>query len=158
MDRITPEKRHEIMSKIKGKETTIENKVRLYLYHNGIRYRKNTKTIPGTPDISIKKYKIAIFVNGCFWHGHQDCKYFRIPKTNVEYWTKKINRNIERDKKGISLLESEGWTVITIWECQLKYDFDKTMVASITEINNAKLSLLRLNSSEDQIESDSASL
>jgi DNA mismatch endonuclease, patch repair protein len=138
MDTVSTEKRHEIMSKIKGKETTIENKVRLYLYHHGIRYRKNTKTIPGTPDISIKKYKIAIFVNGCFWHGHQDCKYFRIPKTNVEYWTQKITRNIERDQEVKIRLESEGWTVITIWECQLKSSFEETMVAVLTEIYNAK--------------------
>ena len=138
MDKISQDKRHEIMSKIKGKETTIEKKVRLYLYHHGIRYRKNTKTIPGTPDISIKKYKVAIFVNGCFWHGHQDCKYYRIPKTNTEFWTKKIARNIERDQEVKRRLESEGWTVITIWECQLKSSFEETMAAVLSEIYDAR--------------------
>ena len=138
MDLFSKQKRHEIMSKIKSKETTIEIKVRLYLYHHGIRYRKNSRTIPVAPDISIKKYKIAIIINGCFWHGHQDCKYYRIPKTNTDFWTKKINRNIERDQEVKALLESQEWTVITIWECQLKSSFEETLATVLTEIKNAK--------------------
>lgn len=126
------------MSKIRGKETTIEKKVRLYLYHHGIRYRKYSNRIPGTPDISIKKYKIAIFVNGYFWHGHQDCKYCRIPKTNTEFWADKINRNIARGQETKTLLEAKGWTVITIWECQLKSSFEETMASVLNEIYKAK--------------------
>lgn len=98
-DKVSKEKRSEIMSHIRGKDTTIEISVRKWLYAKGLRYRKNTKSIMGTPDLSIKKYKIAIFVNGCFWHGHENCKHFKLPQSNVEFWKEKIDRNIERDLK-----------------------------------------------------------
>jgi len=138
------------MSKIRGKETTIEKKARLYLYHHGIRYRKNSRNIPGKPDISVEKYKIAIFVNGCFWHGHQDCKYYRIPKTNTEYWVSKIDRNIERDNKVKNLLKSQGWKVITIWECQLKKTiFEETMANVLHEIQKVKLKASSSDKSKD---------
>jgi DNA mismatch endonuclease (patch repair protein) len=115
------------MSHIKGKDTSIEIKVRHWLYHCGIRYRKNNKGIPGTPDISIKKYKIAIFVNGCFWHGHKDCKYFKLPMSNVEFWENKITRNIDRDYAIYEKLRAEGWLVLVLWECELKRDFNQVM-------------------------------
>lgn len=91
-----------------------------YLFSKGFRYRKNDKRYPGKPDIVLPKYRTIIFVNGCFWHKHEGCQYFVVPKTNTEFWMNKINRNVERDKENISKLESDGWKVINVWECELK--------------------------------------
>ena len=108
------------MSQIKGKNTKPEEMVRKYLFAQGFRYRKNDKKLPGTPDIVLPKYKTVIFVNGCFWHGHEGCKYFVWPESNPDFWKKKIETNISRDLQKIKLLQSQGWRVITIWECELK--------------------------------------
>lgn len=108
------------MSQIKGKNTKPEELVRKYLFSHGFRYRKNDKRLPGTPDIVLPKYKTVIFVNGCFWHGHEGCKYFVYPQNNAEFWKNKIKTNIERDQKKESQLTELGWRIITIWECQLK--------------------------------------
>lgn len=126
-DTISKEKRHEVMSKIRSKDTQIEIKVRHWLYQHGIRYRKNCKDIPGRPDIAIKKYKIAIFIHGCFWHGHENCKISHVPKTRVEYWQAKINKNIHRDQSIIHKLHNLGWSTFVIWECQIESDFEVTM-------------------------------
>lgn len=116
----TPEQRSYNMAAIKGKNTKPETIVRKYLFSEGFRYRKNDKRYPGTPDVVLPKYKTMIFVNGCFWHGHEGCKYFVWPKNNEEFWRKKITANIERDRRDFSQLEALGWNVIVIWECQLK--------------------------------------
>ena len=108
------------MSRIRGKDTKPEEIVRKYLFSQGFRYRKNDKRLPGTPDIVLPKYRTVIFVNGCFWHGHEGCRYFVWPKSNIEFWKKKIEDNILRDQKKTSLLREDGWTVIVIWECELK--------------------------------------
>lgn len=108
------------MSCVKSKNTKPEIWVRKYLFACGFRYRINVKKLPGTLDIVLPKYKTAIFVNGCFWHGHKNCRYFVIPKTRTEWWLDKINRNIDRDQANILALKKSGWRVITIWECQLK--------------------------------------
>ena len=108
------------MSRIKGKNTKPEEIVRKYLFSKGFRYRKNDKKLPGTPDIVLPKYKTVIFVNGCFWHGHKDCRYFVVPKTNTDFWLNKINTNIERDKRKQEALKELGWNVIVVWECELK--------------------------------------
>ncbi len=110
------------MSRIKGKDTKPEEIVRKYLFSHGFRYRKNDKRLPGTPDIVLPKYKTVIFVNGCFWHGHNNCKYFVVPKTNTEFWMNKINANIERDHRQHKELIDLGWKVIVIWECELKHE------------------------------------
>lgn len=116
------------MSCIKGKDTKPEEKVRKALFAKGFRYRKNDKRLPGTPDIVLPKYKTIIFVNGCFWHGHKDCKYFVIPKTNTSFWLNKINGNIERDLRKITQLKELGWNVIIVWECELKKcSYEKTI-------------------------------
>ena len=138
-DRLTPAQRHYVMSRIHGKGTKPELKVRQWLWRHGYRYRLNVKSVPGKPDIVMRKYRTAIFVNGCFWHGHdvqlavdswqlpvdswqlpvdssQCCK---IPQTNREFWVNKIRRNQDRDKRNVQLLRDNGWQVITIWECQL---------------------------------------
>ncbi len=108
------------MSQIKGKNTKPEEMVRKYLFAQGFRYRKNDKKLPGTPDIVLPKYKTVIFVNECFWHGHEGCKYFVWPRSNSEFWKKKIEDNIIRDQQKIELLKSDGWKVIVVWECELK--------------------------------------
>lgn len=105
---------------VKGKNTKPEILLRKYLFSKGFRYRINVKSIVGSPDIVFRKYKTVIFVNGCFWHAHEGCNIFRLPKTNTEYWELKINKNIERDKKVKQALISQGWNVIVIWECMLQ--------------------------------------
>jgi len=118
-DNHTKEIRSMNMSHIRSKNTKPEEIVRKYLFSKGLRYRKNVRKLPGCPDIVLKKYKTVVFVNGCFWHKH-DCGRFAWPSSNVEYWSKKINRNVERDTQNIALLTDLGWRVLTIWECQLK--------------------------------------
>lgn len=118
-DNHTKEIRSMNMSHIKSTNTKPEEKVRKYLFSKGLRYRKNVRTMPGKPDIVLKKYKTVVFVNGCFWHKH-NCGRFVMPASNTEYWEKKINGNVERDKTNTALLEEQGWRVIVIWECQLK--------------------------------------
>ena len=108
------------MSRIKGKNTKPEELVRKYLFSQGFRYRKNDKRLPGSPEIVLPKYKTVIFVNGCFWHGHEGCKHFVWPKSNEEFWKNKIETNIARDKKKTQVLEELGWRVIVVWECELK--------------------------------------
>ena len=108
------------MSMIRSKNTKPEELVRKYLFSQGFRYRKNVRKLPGCPDIVLPKYKTVIFVNGCFWHGHKDCKYFVWPKSNTEYWYQKIESNVKRDKKNRELLKKQGWQVLTVWECELK--------------------------------------
>ena len=109
------------MAAIRGKDTKPELLVRKFLFSRGFRYRLNHPHLPGHPDLVLRKYRTVIFVNGCFWHGHENCKYFRLPKTNIEFWQKKIERNKERDKKEQCQLAAMGWHCITIWECQLNH-------------------------------------
>jgi len=108
------------MSQVKSKDTKPEMLVRKYLHAHGFRYRLHVKDLPGKPDIVLPKYKTVIFINGCFWHGHKNCKYATIPKTRTEWWQSKIKGNIANDKKAIELLKKEGWQVITLWTCSLK--------------------------------------
>ena len=119
MDKFSQKKRSEIMSKISGKETKPEILVRKYLFAKGFRYRKNVKTLPGKPDIVLSKYKTVIFVNGCFWHGHKNCKKANLPRTNLNFWKEKIYKNIIRDKKNIHDLKKMGYNVIVVWQCTL---------------------------------------
>lgn len=116
----TPEQRSRNMAAIKGKDTKPEMIVRKYLFSRGLRFRVQVRKLPGTPDIVLPKYKTAIFINGCFWHGHEGCKYFRLPKSNVDFWREKIERNIERDRESMQALFDLGWKVIRVWECELR--------------------------------------
>ena len=120
MDVHDKETRSYNMSCIKGKNTKPEEIVRKYLFSQGFRYRKNDKRLPGTPDIVLPKYKTVIFVNGCFWHGHEGCRYFVVPKTNTEFWVNKIETNKQRDIRKINELQALGWKVCVVWECELK--------------------------------------
>lgn len=120
MDVHNKETRSYNMSRIKGRKTKPEEIIAKYLFSQGFRYRRNVKKLPGTPDIVLKKYKTVIFVNGCFRHMHEGCKYFVWPKDNSEFWKNKLLANKERDEKEKKGIEELGWKVIVVWECQLK--------------------------------------
>ncbi|WP_172915658.1 very short patch repair endonuclease [Capnocytophaga canimorsus] len=130
-DKYSKSKRSDIMSKISGKETKLEILVRKYLFAHGFRYRKNVKNLPGKPDIVLPKYKTIIFVNGCFWHGHKNCKKATLPKTNTEFWKEKISSNIERDKRQKQELQNRGYKVFIIWQCKLAEDFREATLSDL---------------------------
>lgn len=131
MDVLSKSQRHHNMSAIRSKNTKPELLVRHYLWSRGFRYRLNSRRLPGHPDLVLRKYRTCIFVNGCFWHGHEGCKYFTIPKTNTDFWQKKINRNKERDRKEQQQLARMGWHCITVWECELKKDKKERTLESL---------------------------
>ena len=108
------------MSRIRSKDTKPEMLVRRFLHKNGFRYRLHVKDLPGKPDIVLPKYKTVIFIHGCFWHGHEGCKYYVAPKTRTEWWLNKIQTNTANDLKAEEILISEGWKIIRVWECELK--------------------------------------
>lgn len=112
--------RSRVMRAIKSKNTTPEIRVRRALHARGLRFRLHRKDLPGAPDIVLPKWRMCLFVHGCFWHGHDCARGSRTPKTNTEYWVAKINRNIARDKRNIEALKNAGWRVEVIWECQTK--------------------------------------
>ncbi len=114
------EKRSDIMSRIRGRETKPEELVRKFLFSKGFRYRINDKRYLGKPDIVIPKYRAIIFIHGCFWHGHENCKASKLPETNTDFWKNKISDNKARDQKNIEKLRNEGWNVILIWQCEIK--------------------------------------
>lgn len=126
-DTLSKEKRSWNMSRIRGKDTQIEIRVRKYLFSKGFRFRKNVTDLPGKPDIVLPKYKTVIFLHGCYWHRHQGCKYCYSPKTNTVFWEKKFADNVRNDRIKKEQLEADGWTVIVLWECDIKYRFDMTM-------------------------------
>ncbi len=109
------------MSNIPSKNTKPEETVRKYLFSQGFRYRKNVSSLPGKPDIVLPKYKTVVFVNGCFWHAHQGCKWFVPPKSNSEFWQKKFDYNVERDKRNYEKLAESGWEIIIVWECEIRH-------------------------------------
>jgi len=117
---MTPEQRFKCMSHNRAKNTGPELSLRHALWRQGFRYVVNDKRLPGRPDIVLPKYRTAVFVHGCFWHGHKDCKNYTVPKTNTEFWVAKVARNQERDQEVWRKLEAKGWNVIIVWECQLK--------------------------------------
>ena len=108
------------MSRIKGKDTKPEMLVRKFLFSQGLRYRLHDKKLPGKPDIILPKYKTVIFVHGCFWHRHEGCKYYVVPKTRTEWWLNKIGGNVKKDADSVATLRQLGWKVIIVWECELK--------------------------------------
>lgn len=118
-DTLSPERRSRLMSKVRGKDTTIEKKVRSYLHKRGYRFRKYVARLPGSPDIVLPKYKAAIFVHGCFWHGHSGCRKSRLPTTRHAFWEEKRGANLERDKRKVTELLNLGWRVAIVWQCGL---------------------------------------
>ena len=145
-DIVSPEKRSDMMSGIRGKNTKPEIIVRRLLHRLGYRFRIHRKDLPGRPDIVLPKRRTVIFVNGCYWHGHDDCHLFRPPKTRTEFWTNKIEGNQVRDQRNYAALEDAGWKVLVIWECavskklsltedQLEITIDAALASSETLIS-----------------------
>jgi len=120
------------MSQIKGKDTKPELLVRKLLFAKGYRYKLHDKKLPGTPDIVLPKYRTVIFVHGCFWHGHENCKYFVLPETRKEWWHNKISRNKDLDVENSAKLKALGWKVLTIFECELKKEKGEVTLNEIT--------------------------
>ena len=120
MDIHTPQQRHKNMAAVRSKNTKPEILVRRYLWRQGYRFRLNDPRLPGHPDIVLRKYRTCVFVNGCFWHGHESCKYSKLPATHTDFWLQKITRNKERDREEQQQLANMGWHVIVVWECELK--------------------------------------
>ena len=120
MDKLTKEQRHRCMAAIHSRDTKPELLVRKYLFARGFRYRLNHPRLPGKPDIVLRKYRSVIFVNGCFWHGHEGCRFYVLPKSNTDFWAAKIERNRRRDREEQQRLAGMGWHCITVWECQLR--------------------------------------
>ena len=118
-DIYSKQKRSNIMSKIRGQKTKPELAVRKFLFSKGFRYRINDERYPGKPDIVLPKYHTAIFVHGCFWHGHEGCKAATLPKTNTDFWKEKIGHNILRDRKDVELFKNAGWNGIIVWNCEI---------------------------------------
>ena len=127
------------MSRIRGKDTSIEVKVRKYLFSKGFRFRKNDKRLPGKPDVVLPKYHTVIFIHGCFWHRHPGCKDTTTPKTRTEYWLDKFERNVANDRARYEALEAAGWNVITLWECDINKRFDETKSRVVQELKSQLL-------------------
>jgi DNA mismatch endonuclease, patch repair protein len=120
MDRLTPEQRSRNMSRVRGKNTGPERKVRSMLHRMGYRFRLHRKDLPGKPDVVLSKYKTVVFVHGCFWHRCPKCSAATLPKTRKAFWKKKLEGNADRDRRNVRDLKKMGWKVITVWECELK--------------------------------------
>ena len=135
-DNHSPQQRHANMAAIRAKNTKPEVLVRKYLWSHGFRYRLNHPRLPGKPDIVMRMYRTCIFINGCFWHGHEGCKYYTVPKSNTDFWVNKVKRNQERDLEVQHQLAKMGWHCLTIWECELKADKrDKTLESLTYTLN-----------------------
>ncbi|RAJ83614.1 DNA mismatch endonuclease (patch repair protein) [Chitinophaga dinghuensis] len=130
----TREVRSYNMSRIKNKNTALEMCVRKYLHALGFRYRVHVKELAGRPDIVLPKYNTVLFINGCFWHGHNNCQLFVVPKTDTKKWLDKINKNIENDRNALALLTAEGWKVVVVWECTLKPKLRETTLAGLARL------------------------
>jgi DNA mismatch endonuclease (patch repair protein) len=134
MDIWSKPERSEVMSRIRGKNTKPEMILRSQLFKQGFRFRVHQKDLPVKPDIVLPKYRTVIFVHGCFWHYHKDCREGRIPSTNSKFWTEKLQRNISKDEANIKALRKDKWKVQVIWECDIEKNLEKTMKKLITKI------------------------
>lgn len=132
IDTLTKEKRSWNMSQIKGKDTKPEILLRSIIHRSGLRFRIHDNKLPGKPDIVLPRYKTAIFVNGCFWHRHEGCKYAYMPKSRIEFWESKFSRTVQRDAEKSRELMKLGWHVFTAWECEIKNDPDDLLERLLT--------------------------
>lgn len=135
MDKWSKEKRSEVMSHIRSKNTKPEMMVRSALHKLGYRYSLHRKELPGQPDLTLPKYNSVIFINGCFWHQHRKCRNGHIPKTRTEYWRNKFDKNVERDRRSYRELRKCGWNVIIVWECEIKNDLHSVIKNIIKKLN-----------------------
>jgi DNA mismatch endonuclease (patch repair protein) len=136
MDRLTPEERSRLMSKIRGKDTKPELLVRSMLHRAGYRFSLHRKDLPGKPDIVLRKYKTVVFVHGCFWHCHKGCKSAHLPKSNSAFWKRKLERNVANDSRHQAKLAEMGWNVVVVWECELK-DPEAVLTQLMAELSRA---------------------
>lgn len=141
MDIWSKQKRSEVMSRIKGKDTKPELILRSQLFRLGFRFRLHQKNLPGKPDIVLPKYHTVIFVHGCFWHNHKNCKEGRIPSTNSTFWKEKLQHNISKDNKNIKELKKCNWKVIVVWECEIEKHLEKTVKKIIKKIGSTSKSI-----------------
>lgn len=141
-DNVSPEVRRKTMQAIKSSNTSFEDRVHKELWRRGIRFRKNVRTLMGKPDIAIKKYKVAIFLDSCFWHGCPE--HCRMPSSNTDYWRSKIQRNRARDKAVLEHYSQLGWNVLRVWEHEVKQDFDGTIARIVDIVDRAKLTYHRI--------------
>jgi DNA mismatch endonuclease (patch repair protein) len=137
VDTFNSAKRSEIMRRIRSGNTQPEIIVRSLLHKAGFRFRLNDKRLPGKPDLVLRKYKTVVFIHGCFWHEHKNCRDGRRPKSNTAYWNRKLDRNVKRDAANVERLRSIGWTPVTVWECELK-DKEQVRKRLMTSLHNAK--------------------
>ena len=137
-DKLSSQHRSWNMSRIKNKDTTIEVKVRKWLFSHGFRFRKNVRKLPGHPDVVLTKYNTVIFIHGCFWHRHENCKGATVPKTRTQFWESKFKKTVSNDAVNIEALQQMGWRVVVLWECQIERKFDETMTA-LTDMLKARL-------------------
>lgn len=131
VDIVSPSKRSQMMSGIKGKSTKPEMRVRQVLHAAGYRFRLHRKDLPGSPDVVLPRYRLAIFVHGCFWHSHQGCKLAKMPSTRTEFWTQKLQANVRRDLAAMAALQASGWRVLVVWECFLRQTKDDSRLAQL---------------------------
>jgi len=138
MDRLTAEQRSWNMSRIKGKDTGPERRVRSVLHRLGYRFSLRRRDLPGRPDIVLARHRAAIFVHGCFWHRHKNCRNSVLPKTRQEFWQAKLNENVERDKRNLIALKRLGWKVFTVWECEVEDEprLSRKLLAKLTKPSN----------------------
>ena len=146
-DRISTEQRSKIMSAIRGKDTKPEVKVRSALHARGLRFRKNDRRYPGSPDVVLPKHNAAVFVNGCFWHAHKGCPGFKMPKSRTEWWSAKFDRTRNRDARKVNELQEAGWRVFTLWDCEIS---ESNIDALVDEIRSGRTNLFQYSPSVKQ--------
>lgn len=139
MDTVTTDVRSRMMSSIRGKDTKPELIVRRHLHGSGFRYRLHRRDLPGNPDLVLPRWNASILVHGCFWHGHEGCRYFRIPKTRTDFWTAKIRGNAERDMRAKIALRRQGWRVFVVWECALRDEREAALSELVQHIQGSSL-------------------
>lgn len=149
MDIVDSATRSRMMSGIQSKNTKPEMLVRQYLHAQGFRYRLHTRELPGAPDLVLPKYRVVIFVHGCFWHRHAGCRFATHPASNIERWKTKFQSNLERDAKNVAALQATGWCVLVVWECELKrepLDRVQRLASEITQQTIDQLEFIKLRS------------